>query len=209
MKSISSFIQTVIRAVVRARFSVLTIALTYVAFIVLGIVLTHTGNSYALKARDQLVNKAMQQDPAAIANNKGNNLQAAFLDFGSNLIIGAIPKAASGMAVVPAYPLVAYQGWVGGIVSVRADHSSRLNNVRSAVYYLLTWLLQIIAYSLAIGAGVNVGIAMFRPQPYYQGDKWLGIFPKEALRDVVRIYALVIPLFLVASLWEFLSPWNF
>ena len=208
MKSISSFTQTVIRAIIRARLSILTIALTYVAFIVLGIVLTHTGNSYALKARDQLVNRAMQQDPAAIANNQGNSLQAALLDFGGNLILGAVPKTVSGMAVVPAYPFVAYQGWVGGIVSVRADHSSRFNNVRSTMYYLLTLLLQIIAYSLAVGAGVNVGIAMFRPQPYYQGDKWLGIFPKEALRDMGRIYAFVIPLFLVASLWEFLSPWN-
>jgi hypothetical protein len=34
------------------------------------------------------------------------------------------------------------------------------------------------------------------------------MIPKEALRDVGRIYALVIPIFLIASLWEFLSPWN-
>ncbi len=208
MKSISGFTQTVIRAIVRARLSILTISLTYVAFIVLGIVLTHTGNLYALKTRDQLVSKAMQQNPASIAYSQGNNPQAAIFDFGSNLIIGAVPKTVSGMAVVPAYLFVAYQGWVGGIVSVRADHSSRLNNVRSAVYYLLTLLLQIIAYSFAVGAGVNVGITMLRPRPYYQGDKWLGIFPKEALRDMGRIYALAIPLFLVASLWEFLSPWN-
>ena len=164
------FHTTVTHAVERAWLSIMTIALTYVAFIVLGIVLTHTGNLYALKARDQLVNKALQQNPASIAYSQGNNLQAAMFDFGSNLIIGAVPKTVSGMAVVPAYPFVAYQGWVGGIVSVRADHSSRLNNVRSAVYYLLTLLLQISAYSLAVGAGVNVGIAMFRPHPYYQGD---------------------------------------
>jgi hypothetical protein len=30
----------------------------------------------------------------------------------------------------------------------------------------------------------------------------------EALRDLLRIYALVIPILLVASLWEVLSPWN-
>jgi hypothetical protein len=208
MKSISSFTHTVIRAVVRARFSILTIALTYITFITLGIFMTHTGNSFALAAGDRLVSKAMQQDPAAIANNQGDSLRAALLDFVRNLMIGAVPKTVGGMAVITAYPLVAYQGWVGGIVSVRADHSSRLNNIRSAVYYLLTLLLQIIPYSLAVGAGVNVGIAILRPQPYYQGDKWLGIFPKEALRDVGRIYALVIPLFLIASLWEFLSPWN-
>ena len=209
MKSISSIAQTVARSVVRARFSILTIALTYTAFIILGIVLTHMGNMFALKARDQLVSKAVQQDPAAIASNNGDNLQAALLDFGGNLVLGTLPKTVSGLAVIPAYPLVAYQGWVGGIVSVRDDHSSRLDDVRSAVYYLLTILLQITGYSLGIGAGVNVGIAMFRPQPYYQGAKWLGIIPKEALRDVGRVYMLVIPIFLIASLWEFLGPWNF
>ena len=208
MKSISSLIETVIRAVARARFSILTIALTYITFIIVGIVMTHTGNPFALEARDRLVSKAMQHDPAAIANNQGDSLRAALLDFGGNLTLGAMSKTVSGLAVVIPYPLVAYQGWVGGIVSVRADHSSRLNNVRSALYYLLTLLLQVIPYSLAIGAGVNVGIAMLRPQPYYQGDKWLGILPKEAVLDVGRIYAFVIPLFLVASLWEFLSPWN-
>ena len=57
--------------------------------------------------------------------------------------------------------MVAYQGWVGGIVSVRGDHNSRLNEFRPAFYYLLTLLLQVIPYSLAIGGGVNVGIALF------------------------------------------------
>jgi hypothetical protein len=55
------------------------------------------------------------------------------------------------------------------------------------------------------GAGVNLGVAYFRPRPYYQSEKWLGM-PKEAILDVFRIYTLVVPLFLVASLWEFLSP---
>ena len=61
---------------------------------------------------------------------------------------------------------------------------------------------------MAVGAGVNAGIAIFRTPPYYEGRKWLGFLPEEALRDVARIYLLVIPLFLIASLWEFLSPWN-
>jgi len=202
MTSISSFTATVIRAAARARYSILTIALTYIVFIALGVILTHTGNAYALDARDQLVGKAMQQDPAAIASNQGDNLRAAFLDFAGNLTLGALPKTLGGIGVVTAYPLVAYQGWVGGIVSVRGDHSSRLDDIRSASYYLLTLLLQIGAYSLAVGAGVNVGISMLRPQSWYQGDKWLWIFPKEALLDVGRLYVLV------ASLWEFLSPWN-
>ncbi len=65
-------------------------------------------------------------------------------------------------------------------------------------------ILQLVPYSLAGGAGVNLGIAYLRPRPFYQGDKWQGI-PKEAIRDAFRIYLLVAPLFLAASLWEFLA----
>jgi len=117
-----------------------------------------------------------------VAASRGNNLQAAWRDFGGNLVLGAVPKTISGFAIVFPYPFVVYQGWVGGIVSVRRDHTSRLNNPRSAVYYLLTLLLQVIPYSLAVGAGVNGGVALFRPAPCYQGEKWLGLWPKEVLR---------------------------
>src|SRR5438093_3502813 len=61
--------------------------------------------------------------------------------------------------------------------SVRSDHTSRLNDPRSAIYYLLTLLLQVMPYSLAVGAGVNVGIALFRPAVYYQDQKWYGFTP--------------------------------
>jgi uncharacterized membrane protein SpoIIM required for sporulation len=65
-------------------------------------------------------------------------------------------------------------------------------------------ILQLIPYSLAGGAGVNLGWAYLRPSPYYVGKKWLG-FPKEAVLDVFRIYIVIVPLFLVASLVEFLT----
>ena len=130
------------------------------------------------------------------------------MDFSSNLLIGAVPKTMMGVGVVFPFPFIAYQGWVGGIVSVRGDHTSRFNDPRSAIYYLFTLFLQIAPYSLAVGAGVNVGVALFRPPEYYRGEKWLNFFPKEALADIGRIYVLVIPLFLIASLWAFLSVWN-
>jgi uncharacterized membrane protein SpoIIM required for sporulation len=63
-------------------------------------------------------------------------------------------------------------------------------------------------YSLAAGAGINLGVSMFRPKPCYQGRKWLVNFPQEAVRDVFRIYVLVVPVLGIASFWEFLSPWN-
>jgi hypothetical protein len=196
------------RAIIRARYSIITIAAAYIVSILIGIFMVHLRNSFALDYRDRLVNQAVQQDPAAESANSGNPFKAALLDFSANLFLGTVPKTVSGLAILPPYPLVLYQGWIGGIVSVRGDHSSRLNDPRSAAYYLLTLLLQVTGFSLGAGAGINAGIAMFRPQPYYQGDKWLKLVPKEALRDLARIYVAVVPLLFLASLWEFLSPWN-
>ena len=113
-----------------------------------------------------------------------------------------------GMGVVMAYPIIAYRGWVRGIVSVEHDGTSRLAKPLTAAFYFLTLFLQLTGYSLAAGAGINLGVSMFRPRPFYQGGNWLNTFPQEAVRDVLRIYVLVIPVLGIASFWEFLSPWN-
>lgn len=194
---------TIFRALLRARTAILTIALTYVISVLLGVFMVHTGNQFALSYRDNLVARVRANDSIAIAYRDGDWLRAALLDAGKNLFFGAVPSTLGGAGVIFPYPLAAYRGWIGGIVSVDSIHVSRLKNLRKAVYYILVMIFQLIPYSLAGGAGVNLGLAYFRPRSYYRGDKWLGL-PKEAIRDVLRIYLLVVPLFLMASLWEFL-----
>ena len=49
-----------------------------------------------------------------------------------------------------------------------------------------------------------MGLACLNPKRYPPGRKWLGI-PVEADRDVLGIYLIATPLFLVASLWEFFA----
>ena len=134
----------------------------------------------------------------------GQPLLAALSDFGSNLLLGAVPNTLEGLGVIIPYPLAAYRGWVGGIVSVDGNHASRLAQPGEAVYYLVTLLLQLIPYSLAGGAGVHLGLAYYRAHSRPQGPKWY-ILPRPELLDVARIYVLVVPLFLIASLWEFLA----
>ena len=201
-------VASISRAVIRARYPILFTAVVYFLSVFIGIIMVHTGNKFAFDYRDRLVNQSLQSNPASAAYLQGNNIQAALWDFAGNLVLGAFPKTVSGFSVLLPYPMVIQQGWVGGIVSVHNDHTSRLSDPHSAVYYILTLILQLVPYSMAVGAGVNVGIAVFRTPPYYEGRKWFGIFPEEALRDMARIYLLVIPLFLIASLWEFLSSWN-
>ena len=194
-------------ALSRARAAIFSVALTYVLSVATGIGMAHAGNRFALSQRDNLVSRAMQKDPAAIAYQRGNRLGAALLDFGRNLFLGGVPQTVGGLAIVLPYPVAAYRGWVGGIVSVDRRHASRLARRRAAAYYFIVLLLQLVPYSLAGGAGVNLGLAYLRSRHEGGVERWLGL-PKEALRDVLRIYLLVVPLFLIASLWEFLSPWN-
>jgi len=191
---------TVIRALSRARFSILTVGLTYLVSLIVGIVMVQTGNQFAISYRDAIISKA-QSSPSIVALHRNNRLPAALLDFGANLV-GAISNTLSGFGVIAPYPVIAYRGWIGGIVSIDGSHVSRLADPKEATYYLTTLLLQLIPYTLAGGIGVNLGLAIFRPKPPYHGEKWLGI-PKEAIRDMFRIYLLVVPLFLLASLWEF------
>ena len=201
-------IPKIVQPISRARIPILSVGGVYLISILLGIMMVHSGNPFALHARDKVVSNAVQHNPITIAYNQGNILGAALLDFAGNLLVGSVPQSVMGMGIVFPYPWVAYQGWVGGIVSVRGDHTSRLNDVRSAVYYLLTLLLQVTAYSLTVGAGVNVGVSLFWPASYYQGEKWARLFPKEVLWDWIKIYAIASPVFLLASLWEFFSRWN-
>ena len=149
-------------AVARARYAILSVAATYLLSIGIGIILEHAGNRLALEQRDRIVGSAHQRDPSALADDRGHRLAAAFLDASRNLLLGAVPKTISGLAVVMPYPMVAYQGWVGGIVSVSGDHTSRLRPWRSALYYIATLILQIIPYSMAVGAGVHVGFTALR-----------------------------------------------
>ncbi len=144
MQSESSGV-AVIRAVARARLPILTIALTYAVFIIVGIILVHLGNASALAYRDKIVGDANRSEPAALARRQGDNIRAALLDSTANLTRGAVPMTIMGLSMVMPYPWVAYQGWIGGIVSVRGDHSSRLADLRPALYYLLTLVLQLTA----------------------------------------------------------------
>ncbi|RMD93858.1 MAG: hypothetical protein D6813_03325 [Calditrichaeota bacterium] len=166
--------------------------------------MVHTGNSFALAYGDNLVKRVRVNDPVSIALQKGKRLKAALLDFGQNLFLGAVPNTLSGLTVIVPYLLAIYRGWVGGIVSVDDAHVSRLAKPGDALYYILTVILHLIPYSLAGGAGVNLGLAYFLPRRFYQGERWLGL-PKEAILDVLRIYYLVVPIFFAASLWEFLA----
>lgn len=193
---------SVMRALHRARIPILTFSFTYLIAVLVGIVMVHLGNDFALSSRDALVARA-QTSHILIAFHEGDRLCAALLDFGGNFL-AACANTISGLSIIVPYPIAAFRGWIVGIVSINSSHVSRLTDTEDALYYTLTLVLQLIPYSLAGGAGVNLGLSYIKPLPFYQGERWFRL-PKEAIRDVLRIYLIVTPLFLIASLWEFLA----
>ncbi|MBI4885821.1 MAG: hypothetical protein HY824_01900 [Acidobacteria bacterium] len=198
----------IIEALRRTRPFALLIFLAYVLSSAVGIVMAHAGNRVALAARNKTVRKALASDEASIAYQSGNPARAVVFDFAGNLFMAAIPQTVAGLGVALPFISVAYQGWVGGVVSVDCAHRSRLRSIKAASYYFLVLLLQFIPFSLSIGAGVRCGVDLYRHNSDVSWRFWRYRLPRESLVDVARVYAATVPLFFVASAFEFFSPWN-
>lgn len=189
-------------ALLRARIPIASVALTYCIAVGSGIFMVQSGNRFALSYRDNLVSEAQ----TGVILSQKNRLVQGLTDFGGNSF-GAAVDTVLGFGVVLPYPMILYRGWVGGIVSVDSKHMSRLVDLRRSVYYLSVVFLQLLGYSLAAGVGIHAGLSVFRARPENAGFMWFRV-PKAALFDLLWIYTLVVPILLIASLWEFLSPWN-
>jgi hypothetical protein len=188
-----------------ARAGILTIAAVYALTVIAGAAMVHEGNRSALAFRDSLVARAHRNDPAARADDAGRRWDAAALDFSRNLGLAAVPETIGGLMLVLPIGLAGYRGWVGGVVSVDATHQSRLRHGRSALYYVVTMLIQLSGFTLAGGAGLHLGWAFLRKRGPFVGPAWFRL-PRPALVTVLRLYALVVPLFAVGSLWEYYFP---
>ena len=194
----------IVRALSRARFGILTVGAAYVLSVLAGIAMVHTGNQFALGERDRIVSSARASSPILKELDEGNAGRAALLDFAGNFFLGGVGSTLAGYWAPGPYPIAIFRGWVGGIVSVDDRHRSRLRDHAEALYYVGVLILQLLPYSLAGGAGVNIGLARVRPASWYTGARWFGI-PIEAIRDALRILVLAAPLFLTASLFEFMA----
>lgn len=195
-------------ALTQCRIYVLTIFITYCISCFVGIIMVHNGNSFAISYRDKTVGKALTTDKAAINYQKGNNFSAAMHDFKGNLFFGAIPQTLMGLGIVVPYFTVSKQGWIGGIVSVNSEHKSRFKNFKSTFYYFFVLLLQFVPYSLAIGSGIKFGIDFYINNKIHGWLMWNYKIHKSGLLDLGYIYLLVVPLFFLASCFEFMSTWN-
>ena len=60
----------------------------------------------------------------------------------------------------------------------------------------------------AIGAGVRCGVEFYRHNAEVGWRFWRYRLPRESLADLGYVFAVTVPLFFVASAFEFLSPWN-
>jgi hypothetical protein len=201
-------IDRIVKAIQRSKPFAVSIFLTYVLSSSVGIFMAHAGNTVALERRDKTVQKALASDKASIAYQSGDPATALVHDFAGNLFYAAIPQTVAGLAVILPYFTVAYQGWVGGVVSVDSTHRSRFRSIKATSYYFLVLFLQFIPFSLSIGAGVRCGVELYRHNVDVSWRFWRYRLPRQSLVDLGYVFAVTVPLFFVASAFEFLSPWN-
>lgn len=196
-------IRSSLGAIGRARMAILSVGVVYIVTVAIGIGMVNAHIPYALDRRDAVVASAQGGD-IALAYRGGDRLRAALLDFAANLGLGGVTSTVLGITVVGAYPVFAYRGWVGGVVSVDAQHRSRLDSPDTALYYLVTLVLQLIPYSIAGGVGVRLGLGAWRDIRGPHRPTVLGL-RRDRLRDAALAYVVIAPLFLVASLWEYFA----
>ena len=199
--------QSILESLNKCKFYIISIFLVYCFSCSIGIIMVQTDNNFALTQRDKIVGTATHEDKASVNYQEGNHLNATLYDFTGNLFFG-IEQTVLGLGVVLPYFTVSYQGWVGGIVSVNNFHKSRLKQLKSALYYFIALLLQFAAYSLSIGAGIKTGIELYKQNRLISWKLWKYKISKGNLLDLRNIYILSIPMFFIASFFEFFSSWN-
>jgi hypothetical protein len=200
---------SILEALQRCRVYANSILLTYILTCFIGILMTHYGNEFALLQRDKIVHAIATNDKASINYQSGNNFTAALFDCAENIFYAAVPQTVLGLGVIFPYFSVAYQGWVGGIVSVDDTHHSRFKNFKASAYYIIVSLLQQIPFSLCIGVGIKCGIDCYKLNSAISWKIWNYRIPKANLEEVGYVYLVSVPLFFLASCFEFLSHWNF
>jgi len=168
--------------------------------------MVHSGNNFALSSLDKIVGRAVSNDKASINYNSGNKFKAILFDFSGNLFLGSTVQTLLGLGIAIPYFTTFIQGWVGGIVTVEANHKSRFSSWKSTSYFWIVFLLQTLAYSLCIGSGVNLGVETYKLNKKSSFLKYR--LHTQSLKDILLIYVLAIPIFFVASCFEFLSLWN-
>jgi hypothetical protein len=197
-------ISPAVEAAARMKISIVAVALMYVVSFLAGWYLISTSSPLAVEIKQGVLGAVVTEAPftTIIQSLQGGELAVAILTtFMLNLVVGAFVTTTL-PGIIPVIG-AAFSGLVtllrGFVIGVTYPEVLSASPVAFALG-LGTMVLELGAYVFSGAAGIHIALAPILPRRY--GTESRGMAFKNAWRDSVRVYPIVIILLALGAVWE-------
>jgi hypothetical protein len=197
-------ISRAVEAAARMKISIVVVTLMYASSFLAGWYLISANSPFAVEVRQGVLGAVVTEAPFAtiIQSLQGGELALAILTtFVLNLVVGAFVTTTL-PGIIPVIG-AAFSGLVtllrGFVIGVTYPEVLSASPVAFALG-LGTMVLELGAYVFSGAAGIHIALAPILPRRY--GTESRGMAFKNAWRDSVRVYPIVIILLALGAVWE-------
>jgi hypothetical protein len=181
------------------------VAMIYVGSFLVGYLMAHIQMPFAEDMNMELVDSLSKQEPFTTILEyltAGNLGMAIAITFFVNLIFAAfltttLPGVIPFLGAVGSVGISVFRGFIVGLAYYGVFQVS----IGYTIVAIGTLMLEIGAYVFAGAAGINVSMATVLPQRRYGvQSRWIAF--REAWKDVIKIYFIVVILLALGAIWE-------
>jgi hypothetical protein len=197
-------ISPAVEAAARMKISIVVVALMYVSSFLAGWYLISTSSPLAVEIKQGVLGAVVTEAPftTIIQSLQGGELALAILTtFVLNLVVGAFATTTL-PGIIPVIG-AALTGVVtllrGFVIGVTYPEVLSASPVAFALGFG-TMILELGAYVFSGAAGIHIALAPILPRRY--GTESRGVAFRNAWRDSVRVYPIVIILLALGAVWE-------
>jgi hypothetical protein len=180
------------------------VAAIYTASFLAGYLMVHTQTPFAMELGDSIIQSVPTSPvigPIIDALMVGNLAFAIAATFLVNLSIGAFASTTLPglIPLIGGLGSIAVSGFRGFTIGV-AYYEAFNVSIGYTVVALGTAILELGAYVFSTASGINISLSTIFPGRYQVDGGWVAF--KEAWKDAIRIYVIVVILLALGAIWE-------